>query len=57
MPEFADIVTLTRERYNELLADIDVQKKHIVKLEFTIQELVKDFRLKSRELERRRGEE
>ena len=56
-PEFADTVRLTRERYEEMKADITEAQKRIKKLEFSNQELVKDSLLKSNELERRRGEE
>ena len=56
-PEFADTVTLTRERYEEMKDDITEAMKLIKRLEFSNKKLVRDLRLKCNELERRRGEE
>ena len=53
MPEFADVVILTRDRYEEMKADITESMKLIKRLENTNKKLVRDLRLK---LNNKRGE-
>lgn len=55
MSEFADVVTLTRERYEEMKDDITESQIMIRRLQFTIKELCKDLYLKDNELRRRGG--
>jgi len=46
MPEFEKIHHITDGRYKELIEDIKEANKQIHRLEFTIRELVKDFKVR-----------